>query len=122
MPREFNRTDRVGSQLQRELATLVRDQLKDPRLGMVTIHEVRVARDFSYAKVFYTAIGGELGVVETTQVLNRAAGFLRHQVGQQVTLRTLPQLHFVHDESIERGIRLSRLIEAAQPRDPTDSD
>ena len=64
MTREFNRTDRVGAQMQRELAVLVRDELDDPRLGMITIQEVRVVRDFSYARIFFTSLGNQLQMKE----------------------------------------------------------
>lgn len=117
MAREFKRTDRVGSQMQRDLAELVRDELGDRRLGMVTIHEVRVVRDFSYAKVYFTAMGTELDHRDLQRTLNEAAPFLRHELGQRMRMRTLPQLHFVYDDSIERGERLSALIERAVEED-----
>ena len=113
MPREFSRTDRVGSQLQRELAEVIRSEMDDPRLGMVTIQEVRVSRDFSYAKVFFTVMGNSLDVREIAATLNDAAAFLRHELGSRVVLRTLPELRFIHDESVERGERLSSLIDQA---------
>ncbi len=117
MPREFQRTDRVGSQMQRELAELVRDELDDPRLGMVTIQEVRVVRDFSHAKVYFTVMLGELDAEQTGQVLNEAAPFFRHELGRRMRLRTIPELHFVHDRSIENGEKLDRLIEQAVEAD-----
>ncbi len=113
MAREFKRTDRVGAQMQRELAGLVRDELDDPRLGMITIQAVRVVRDFSHAKVFFTFMAGSLDAVETRRLLNDAAPFFRHELGRRMRLRTLPELHFVHDQSIEEGERLDRLIEQA---------
>lgn len=113
MAREFKRTDRVGAQIQRELATLVGAELDDPRLGMITIQAVRVVRDFSHAKIYFTVMAGELGKVETARVLNDAAPFFRHELGRRMKLRTLPELHFVHDESVEQGERLSNLIEQA---------
>ena len=113
MAREFSRTERLGSQLQRELAMLVRDEVKDPRLGMLTIQEVRVVRDLSHAKVFFTVMGGELDMTACTHLLNEAAPFLRRELGHSLKIRSIPQLHFVHDESVERGARLSSLIEDA---------
>ena len=77
MTREFNRTDRVGAQMQRELAVLVRDELDDPRLGMITIQEVRVVRDFSYARIFFTSLGNQLQMKEVGRVLNAAAPLFR---------------------------------------------
>lgn len=117
MAREFSRTDRVGSQMQRELALLVRDELNDPRLGMITIQAVRIVRDFSYATVYFTLIGGELSNQETTAILNEAAPFFRHELGHRINLRSLPKLHFLYDESVEQGARLSALIDEAVEQD-----
>lgn len=122
MVQDFSRTERIGQQLQRELAVLVRDELKDPRLGMVTIQAVRVVRDLSHAKVFYTVMGGEHDHKESDKVLNHAAGFLRRLLAQRVKLRTMPQLHFVYDESIEYGSHLSSLIEKAVEADSATKD
>jgi len=113
MAREFNRTERVGSQMQRELSVLVRDDLKDPRLGMVTIQEVRVVRDFSHAKVYFTAMGSETDHAAITKIMNKSASFLRHELGHRMKLRTIPQLKFVYDDSIEHGSNLSAMIEEA---------
>jgi len=117
MAREFKRTDRVGAQIQRELATLVREELDDPRLGMITIQAVRVVRDFSHAKIFFTVMAGKLGTIEIARVLNDAAPFFRHELGRRMKLRTLPELRFVHDESVEQGERLSNLIDQAVKSD-----
>ncbi len=114
MAREFTRTERVGSQMQRELSTLVRDGLKDPRLGgMVTIQEVRVVRDFSHAKVYFTAMGSETDNAEITKIMNKSASFLRHELGHRMKLRTIPQLKFVYDDSIKHGSDLSAMIDQA---------
>ncbi len=117
MAREFSRTDRVGSQMQRELALLVRDELNDPRLGMITIQAVRIVRDFSHATVYFTLIGGELSNKETAAILNEAAPFFRHELGHRINLRSLPKLHFQYDESVEQGARLSALIDEAVEQD-----
>lgn len=117
MAREFKRTDRVGAQIQRELAELVRVELTNPQLGMVTIQAVEVVRDFSHAKVFFTFLGGELEPAGVAKALKAAAPMLRHALGQRMRMRTLPELHFVHDESVERGMHLSALIERAVDAD-----
>jgi len=117
MAREFSRTDRVGSQVQRELALLIGSELDDPRLGMLTIQEVRVSKDFSHAKVFYTSLGSTLEPPEIGRILKEAAPFLRHELGRRVKMRTTPELRFIHDESVERGERLSSLIEDAVKSD-----
>jgi ribosome-binding factor A len=119
MTREFSRTNRVASQIQRELAVLICEELKDPRLGMITVQEVRVARDLSHAKVYVTVIGGDLDEAGNVKRLNGAAGFLRSMLARRVKLRTVPELHFVFDESIERGTRLASLIEEAVGKDAT---
>lgn len=113
MAREFKRTDRVGAQIQRELAELVRTAFDSRSMGMITIQAVEVVRDFSHAKVYFTFLGGEMDVLGVTRKLKQAAPHLRHELGQRLRLRTIPELHFVHDESIERGSRLSALIEQA---------
>ena len=113
MARDFKRTDRVGAQLQRELAGMMREELKDPELGMVTIQEVRVVRDLSQAKVFYTSLDTRLSTSESSRRLNQLAGHLRWLLGQQLKLRSVPRLLFVYDESIEQGERMDALIEQA---------
>lgn len=113
MAKEFTRSDRISSQIQRELAELVRVELDDSRLGMITIQAVEVARDFAHAKVFFTTLGSEFSEVEVTKHLKQAAPMLRHALASQVRMRIIPELHFKYDESIERGNRLSALIDEA---------
>jgi ribosome-binding factor A len=113
MPRDFPRTRRVGEQIQRELATLIHDQVDDPRLGMVSISAVEVSRDLSHAKVFFSTLGEQDAADRSLEVLQGAAGFLRHLLGQRLTMRHVPQLHFRQDHSLEQGARLSALIDSA---------
>lgn len=114
MPKDFSRTRRIAEQIQRELAEVIRHELKDPGVGgMVTITEVEVSPDHSHAKVFFTRLGDESLIEETSAGLKRAAGFLRTQLAQRLKLRTVPHLEFKYDASVERGIRLSRLIDEA---------
>jgi len=113
MPREFSRTRRVGEQLQRELAVLVRDEIKDPRLGMTSISGATVSRDLAYATVYVSVLGDDEAVAKSVAVLNRAAGFLRHRLGQSMHIRTVPQLKFVFDSSLRDGARMDALINAA---------
>ncbi|MDC7698624.1 30S ribosome-binding factor RbfA [Vogesella indigofera] len=106
----FSRSDRIAEQIQRELAELIRKGLKDPRVGWVTITAVEVTRDYSHAKVFYTVM--EEGKREITQeALESAAGYLRNGIGKVLQIFTTPQLHFIYDDSIERGVYMSRLID-----------
>jgi len=113
MPTENPRVRRVGEQLKRELARLIHDELQDPRLGMVTVSAVRVSRDLAHAKVYVTVLGPDAAQADSLRVLNHAAGFLRHLLGQCLVLRSVPQLRFVYDESVERGRHLTELIEQA---------
>lgn len=113
MPREFSRTLRVAEQIQRDLADIIRLELKDPRVGMVTLTEVDVAPDYKHAKVYFTLIGDAEQVAAAGAGLTHAAGFLRHELGRRIQLRIIPQLTFAYDDSVERGVRLSRLIDEA---------
>jgi len=113
MPKDFPRTRRVGEQLQRELAVLIRDEISDPRLGMVSVSAVEVSRDLSHAKVFISTLGKAEDAEASLHVLQGAAGYLRRLLGQRMTLRSVPQLHFKRDYAIEQGARLSALIDSA---------
>ncbi len=113
MPREFPRTRRVGEQIQRELAGLVHEEIKDPRLGMVSISAVTVSRDLAHAKVYVSVLGDEAAVTASLRVLNNAAGFLRRRLGRQMRIRAVPRLRFYFDQSIEEGARMDALIDAA---------
>ncbi|MED5611836.1 MULTISPECIES: 30S ribosome-binding factor RbfA [Pseudomonas] len=120
MAKEYSRTQRIGDQMQRELALLIQREVKDPRLGLVTITGVDVARDLSHAKVFITVMGQDDNaevIKQNTSILNDAAGFLRMHLGKAMKLRTVPQLHFSYDASIRRGAELSALIERAVAED-----
>jgi ribosome-binding factor A len=121
--KEFDRTERIGAELQRELYQVLRDEVRDPRLANITLHEVRVVRDLSHAKVFFTCFPTDEGGREQERLLNgRLAGFLRHALAQRVRLRVMPELHFVHDESIRTGERLSALIDEVVAAAPGEAD
>lgn len=113
MSREFKRTDRVGAEMRRELAALIREEIKDPALGMITLQEVRVVRDFSQAKVFFTSMAARHSQRDMVAHLNQVAGHLRRLLGQRMQLRSVPKLIFVYDASVEEGEHLSALIERA---------
>lgn len=117
MPREFPRARRIEEQLKRLLSELVRREVKDPRVGLITITAVSVTRDLSHAKVYFTPFAG-IGDPETAlEALQHAAGYLRIQVRNQMRLRTAPELVFQLDDSLERGARLSTLIHDAVESD-----
>lgn len=108
----FQRSERVAEQVRRDLADLIRTELKDPRVGMISLTDVELTPDYAHAKVFYTTLDSEhLAAVQ--QGLDRAAGFLRRELGRRIHIHTLPQLHFIHDTSVERGTSLSQLIDQA---------
>jgi len=110
MAKEFARSDRVAEQMRRELADLLQFEVKDPRVGMVTVTEVEVTGDLAHAKVYYTAKEGD---ADLQKALERTSGFLRSQLSKRLLLRTVPQLHFVYDASIDNGMKISRLIDDA---------
>jgi len=107
------RSARIADQIQRSLAELIRTEVRDPRVGMVTLTGVELSRDQSHAKVFFTVLGPQSAGAEALEGLQRAAGFLRSQLAHELTTRKVPELHFAYDESVERGVRLSRLIDEA---------
>jgi ribosome-binding factor A len=117
MPKDFPRARRVADQIQRELPELIRQEVKDPRVGMLTITEVEVSRDLEHAKVFFTTLGGQAEHEACLQGLQRASGFLRSQLSHRMQLRVVPRLSFVYDSSVERGMELSKLIETAIAED-----
>jgi len=121
--REFARTERIGAELQRDLAQILREKVKDPRLQLITVQEVRVSRDLSHAKVYFTCFPVDEGGLEQARLLNgKLAGYLRRELAHCSRLRTVPQLHFMHDESIARGEHLSNLIEGAVASERKDSE
>src|SRR5690606_35594918 len=124
MAKEDSRTQRIGDQMQRELAELIRREVKDPRVGLVTITAVDVSRDLAHAKVFITVMGadGSDAVGQSLKALGSAASFLRLQLGKVMKLRSVPQLHFHFDERLSRGAHLSALIERAMAEDRLHKD
>ncbi|MBI7256849.1 30S ribosome-binding factor RbfA [Pseudomonas aeruginosa] len=119
MAKDYSRTQRIGDQMQRELAQLIQREIKDPRLGLVTITGVEVSRDVAHAKVFITVMGQDDAgkIALNMEILNDAAGYLRMLLGKSMKLRSVPQLNFHYDESIRRGAELSALIERAVAED-----
>jgi ribosome-binding factor A len=117
MPKDYPRSRRIAEQLQRELSDIIRLDLNDPRVGMITLVDVEVSPDQSYAKVYFTSLGDRSSIVDTTKGLQHAAGFLRSQLAHRMKLRVVPQLQFKYDESVERGMRISQLIDTAVAED-----
>lgn len=136
-PRVSPRVQRVADQIQRLLADMIRREVRDPRVGMVSVTGVDVSRDFSHANVYVTVMGrngADLGegkslsdmgaldrkeIEDSLMVLNKASGYLRSLLGKEMTLRTIPAMQFRYDESIARGRYLSSLIDKAIAEDAT---
>jgi ribosome-binding factor A len=116
MPKDYPRSHRIGDFIQRELAQLIRTEVKDPRLSaLLTVAEVRVNADLSHAKVYITALD-ERGPA-SVEILNHLSGFLRGHLLRRMRTRVIPQLQFVYDTTAEKGAQLSALIEAAVRED-----
>jgi ribosome-binding factor A len=113
--KSFPRAKRVGQQIQRALSELIRRELRDPRLGMITLTDVRMSSDLSYAKVYYSVLGADPHLAQ--QILTQAADILRGPLGRALGIRHSPELRFVPDELIESGARLSALISQAVKED-----
>jgi len=113
MPKDFSRGRRIADQIQRELSDIIRLEINDPRVSLVTVTDVEVSQDNAHAKVFFTALGEPAQQESAGRALEHAAGFMRSTLAKRIKLRTVPQLHFHYDVSVERGMRLSRLIDEA---------
>jgi ribosome-binding factor A len=105
---------RVADQIQKDLSEIIAYELKDPRVGMVTIAEVQLTPDYAHAKVYFTLLKDSKEEIKNTlDGLSKAAGYIRNQLGKRLHIHTLPQLHFLHDTSTTRGIEMSALIDQA---------
>ena len=108
----FQRSERVAEQVRRDLAELIRTELKDPRVGMISLTDVELTPDYAHAKLYFTTLNAE-HLDEIQRGLKWASGFLRRELGRRIHIHTLPELHFVYDSSLERGSSLSQLIDQA---------
>lgn len=124
MAKEYQRTDRVADYLRRELASLIQFEMRDPRVELVSITDIQVSKDLGYARVFYTVLGKDSPeqAEETTEALNKAAGFLRSQLSKDSSMRMVPQLRFAFDASVGRGRYMEDLIEKAVASDGGEDD
>lgn len=124
--KSFSRSERVNEQIRRELADLIRNGLKDPRVAqqmkLVTLTDVEVTPDYAHAKVFYTSLTGEDQRAAVDHSLKAAAGFLRRELGRRVRIHHIPELHFHYDTSVERGTHLAHLIDEAVKSDSVHHD
>ena len=118
MSRDYARTDRVSQEIQKEVAMIIQREVKDPRLGMVTVNAVEVTRDLAYAKVFVTffTLEGQ-NVDKSLEVLNEAAGYIRGILAKRIKARIMPELRFVYDKSLVEGVRMTTLVDKAVASD-----
>jgi len=118
MARDYARTDRVGQQIQKEVAMIIQREVKDPRLGMVTVNAVEITRDLAYAKVFVTffTLEGQ-SAEESVAILNEAASYIRTLLAKRIKARIMPELRFIFDKSMIEGVRMSNLVNEAVAED-----
>ena len=121
MPKDYSRSERIASQIQRELALLVRNELKDPRLMSPSILEVQVSKDLSHAKVFFSVLDPE-HAGDSLKALISASGFLQREIGKTLKARITPKLSFVYDDTDIRGRQMSDLIASAIASDKSKSE
>ncbi len=111
MAKEFGRADRVSQQIQREIAMILQREIKDPRVGMVTVSDVELTRDLQHAKIFVTFFLNEEDDVEAgVKVLNDASGYIRTLLGKAMKLRVVPEIRFFYDKTLVEGMRISNLV------------
>lgn len=111
--KEYSRIDRLAEEIQHALAVLIQREIKDPRIGMVTVMRVELTRDVSHARVYVTLLDAGRDAELSVKTLNRAAPFLRHALGERVHMQFLPRLQFVYDKQSVREQRLNELIQQA---------
>lgn len=116
------RTERLSAQLKRELAALIRTRVKDPRVGVVTVHHVRVTQDLTQATVFVRAPGEEADVGAALEGLRAAAPFLRRELGGSMKIRRVPELTFREDRSLDQALRIEELLAEVRPEDGWDDE
>lgn len=112
MAREFKRSDRVAQELQKEIAVILQREVKDPRIGMVTVSDVEVSKDLAYAKIFVTFLfdHDEAAIEQGMKGLEKASPYIRSLVGKAMRLRIVPELRFIYDQSLVEGMRMSNLV------------
>ena len=118
MQRDFSRTDRVAQQVQQEIAMILQRDFKDPRVGWTTVSAVEVSKDLAYVTVFVTFFGKEgEEIEETIEILNKAGGYFRSEIGKRMRLRIVPEVKFEYDNSLVTGIEMSRKVDDAINKD-----
>ncbi|KMT64079.1 30S ribosome-binding factor RbfA [Catenovulum maritimum] len=122
MAREFTRSDRVAQQIQRDVATIIQRDLRDPTIGMVTVSDVEVSRDLAYAKIFVSALlQDDAEMKKSLEKLNESAPYVRSLLAKSIRMRSVPNIKFCLDNSLNEGIRMSRLVDDAIAKDQAKS-
>lgn len=111
------RVERIALQIQREISDIVQHHLKDPRVGFVTVTDVELSNDMSYAKVFVSVMGTPTQKEESMLGLERARGFIRSEIGNRIRLRVTPEIQFRLDQSIDYSARIEHVLHEILPRD-----
>lgn len=123
MAREFGRSARVSSQLQKELALILQRDIKDPRLGFVTVNEVVVTRDLAVAKVYVTVLNADKKAIrDNIEILNEASPYLRGVLGKRMKMRIIPELRFIYDDSMDTGLRVDALLKEEEDHFKTEAE
>ena len=116
------RPQRVAEQIREEVSLIVSGELGDPRIGFVTITEVKLSPDLKHARIYASVLGTDEEVVKSFAALESAKGYIRHQLGIALRLRRIPELHFVHDESVRTAARIEELLKEASEQDKQDTE
>ncbi len=117
MPREFHRSQRIAEEIQRSISEIIRLRLKDPRLEKITVTEVKVSRDLSHAKIYYSSFQMDADKEMLAEGLAESAGKLRQLLGREMRMRRVPELHFEYDMTLEQAQRVTQLIDEAVAND-----
>ena len=118
MVKEYSRTQRVSEQIKRELAQIIHREVKDPRIGMVTLSDVEITTDLSYAKVYFTTLNIDSDLEkDPSKLLNKISPMLRSLLGKKIRLRVTPELKFIYDNSLTEGMRISNLVSKVIKKD-----
>lgn len=118
-----HRAFRLAESIKAEVSKIIREDIKDPRLGFVTVTDVEVAEDLRHAKIFVSILGNEEEIKSSMDVLNKAAGYMRSELGKIISIRYFPEITFKYDQSIEHGAHISKLLrEVSAKGDSTDGD
>ena len=116
------RAERIALQMQREISDIIQSQVKDPRVGFVTVTAVEVTNDFQHAKVYVSVLGNEGERENSLHALDRARGFIRTEIGRRIRLRLTPEIQFVLDESLDYSMKIGRVLHEIFPQSETDGE